>query len=361
MSSFEEDLEAELAKEEGGVLSVSVAKHEATKREKTKLKLQLGRMEAERKRQEDLIDQLSLINDSGLDSPTWLQPKKKKGQSTATACLMVSDSHFDEVVNPDEIEGLNAYNREIAQQRLQRTFEKCIRLTDDYLSGFKYDGVTLFLGGDMVTGTLHDLAESNEAHLPDTVLFWSEQLSAGIEMLRKRYGKVHVTGVVGNHGRNTFKPRTKGRVRDNNDWLIYKLIERDFKDKDEVTFAIPESADILVDVYDTTFRVTHGDQFTGGGGIAGIATAIVRGDSRKRKLSMETGQRYDWLVMGHFHQLTWYKSIIVNGANKGYDEYAYLKGFEYEEPCQAFWVTTPENGVIFNAPILTMDKKAEKW
>ena len=355
--SMDEELAAEAAKIEG----VPLERHEALKRTNSQLKSRLGRMEADRAQQEELINQLQLVNDSELDSPRWLVPKKKKSKNAATACLMVSDSHFDEVVNPDEIEGLNAYNREIAQQRLQRTFEKCARLTRDYLSGFTYDGIIVFLGGDMVTGTLHDLAETNDAHLPDTVLFWSEQLSAGLDLLYRIYGKVHVVGVVGNHGRLTLKPRTKGRVRDNVDWLLYKLVERDFRDNDNVTFSIPESADLLVDVYDTTFRLTHGDQFKGGGGNVGIAPTITRGDGKKRKLSMETNRRYDHLLMGHFHQYTWYKGIIVNGANKGYDEYAYLNGFDYERPQQAFWVTTPEHGATGHFPVLTMDREAEKW
>ena len=358
-----DDFAAEQAAVEAEELAtvVPVEKHEALKRKNSQLKARLGRLETEKAAQAELIDQLQLIHDSDLESPKWLESKKEKGKHKAIVSLLVSDSHFDEVVNPDEIEGLNAYNREIAQMRLEATFQKCVMLTKEFLTGFSWDGVVVFLGGDMVTGTLHDLAETNEAHLPDTVLFWSEQLSAGIDLLRKRYKYVHVVGVVGNHGRLTLKPRTKGRVRDNVDWLIYKLIERDFRDDDNVTFEIPESADLLVDIYDETFRLTHGDQFRGGNGQAGIAPTITRGDGKKRKLSMETDRRYDHLVMGHFHQLTWYKGIIVNGANKGYDEYAYLNGFEYEEPKQAFWVNTPENGVVFNAPIITMDRKKEKW
>ncbi|MGW8180551.1 MAG: hypothetical protein ACWGQW_17600, partial [bacterium] len=73
--SVEDDFD--VAKEEVPVGSVSVAQHEKVKREKARLKTQLGRLEKERERQEELIDQLSVINDTDLDSPTWLKPKKK--------------------------------------------------------------------------------------------------------------------------------------------------------------------------------------------------------------------------------------------------------------------------------------------
>lgn len=355
--SLSEDLDQAAA----GLGEVPVEKFEKVKLENRNLKTRTGRLEKQIADLEEFVDQLVTIDEAKLEVPKWTLPKANKNHSKAIATLMISDCHFDEVVNPDEIEGLNAYNREIAQQRLKRSFEKTILMTDRYFTGFDYEGLNLFLGGDMVTGTLHDLAETNEAHLPETVLFWSEELSAGIEMMVERFGKVHVSGVVGNHGRLTLKPRTKGRVRDNVDWLIYKLLEREFRSDDRVTFQIPESADCMVPIYNTTYRLTHGDQFRGGNGIAGIATAMVRGDARKRKLSMDTGRHYDVLVMGHFHQLTHYKSIIVNGANKGYDEYAYLNGFEFEPPQQAFWVTTPTNAIVCNAPILTMDRKKEKW
>jgi len=35
--------------------------------------------------------------------PKWLQPGKGKASKRATVCTMLSDTHFDEVVNPDEV------------------------------------------------------------------------------------------------------------------------------------------------------------------------------------------------------------------------------------------------------------------
>ena len=46
-----------------------------------------------------------------LEPPQWLTPKKPKSGHRATLVAMLSDCHFDEVVSPDELGGLNAYDR----------------------------------------------------------------------------------------------------------------------------------------------------------------------------------------------------------------------------------------------------------
>ena len=341
---------------------VALATHEKVKRDNTRLKMALGREQAATEDVQHRLDVLLNMTNTVADPPAWAMPKKKKDDHKGIVSLFVSDCHFDEVVEPGEIDGLNAYNRDIAVMRLKKTFENCIMLSRDYLSGLDYEGCSLFLGGDMVTGTIHEeLAQSNEAFMPETILFWIDQLAAGIHMLHEEYGKVHISGVVGNHGRNTRKPRMKGRVRDNWDWLIYKLLARDFANVPGITFQIPESADCVVELYNTKFLFTHGDQFRGGSGISGILAPLMRGDHRKRKRHMETDMPYDYMLMGHFHQYMNAKRVLVNGTNKGYDEYAYMGNFDFEPPQQAFWITTPEHGPTLHAPIFTQNRKAEGW
>ncbi len=50
------------------------------------------------------------------------RPGKKKPVVAATAFL--SDTHFDETVNPDEMNGVNAYDRDIAERRLRCLVKK---------------------------------------------------------------------------------------------------------------------------------------------------------------------------------------------------------------------------------------------
>jgi hypothetical protein len=301
------------------------------------------------------------IEDLTIQPPHWLVPANPK-KSSATLVVMLSDTHFDEVVNPDEMEGLNAYNREIAVMRLERWSQNVIKLSRHYLSGITYDGVVVILGGDIFTGDIHEeLSITNDDTMIGSLLFWSEQLAAAVEMLTNEFKKCHVVSVVGNHGRTTRKPRMKQRVKTNFDWLLAKMVERHFARDKRVTFTIPESADAFINIYEHGHLITHGDQVSGGGGIGGIYPPIMRMRARKEARYLQTGKSFKTLWLGHWHQYISTPSMVVNGSMKGYDEYAMISGFSFEQPQQALAIITPERNITFQAPVFCADRKKEKW
>lgn len=294
--------------------------------------------------------------------PTWLTPKNPAKGHRATLCLLLTDTHFDEVVDPQQIQGLNAYNREIAEIRLRTWAQGAVKLAKHYLAGVKYDGVCLMLGGDIFSGNIHEeLARTNEDTLFGSLLYWLDPLRAALELLAREFGRVHVAGTPGNHGRMTRKPIAKQRAADNLDWLLYRLLSRELAKDDRFTWNIPTSADTLVQVYDVRYNLTHGDQFRGGSGIAGALSPLMLGHARKSRRNQMAGNPYDYMVLGHWHTTMAVKSLIVGGAMKGSDEYSYLGNFDHEPPQQPLWLTTPERGITFMAPIACMDRKAERW
>jgi hypothetical protein len=305
------------------------------------------------------LESVSEAASATLDPPRWLTPKRpSKHEATLTAIL--SDCHWDEVVKPSEVGGINAYNRDIATLRLERWARGVVEQSTHYVHNVKVTGAVIMLGGDMLTGNLHDLAETNEDHLPGSLVYWAEQLSAALTFVADGLDvPVHVPVVVGNHGRLTHKPRTKGRARDNLDWLIAHMAATHLKADGRFTWQIDDDADAWVQVHDTTYLLTHGDQVKGGGGIGGIWPPIMRMLARKR----QRYQREFIAVMGHWHQLIQApgQSLIVNGSTKGMDEYAAVSNFAPERPQQAAWLTTPEHGPTLQFPIFCGDRKAEGW
>lgn len=303
---------------------------------------------------------LSLLGTAGaVKPPKWLAPPRSRKTHRATVTAILSDCHFDEVVRPAEVGNINAYNRAIAELRLKRWARNVIEQSRDYLTGVQVDGLVLMLAGDNFSGNLHDLSETNEDTTLGSLEHWTGQLAAAINLLADHFGEVHIAAVVGNHGRQTHKPRTKLRARDNLDWKLALDLAKVCR-QDGVTFAIGEDADAWIDVYDTTYLLTHGDQTTGGGGIGGVWPPIMRMLARKR-------QRYgrDFIAcMGHYHQLIMApgQGLVVNGSLKGYDEYAaVMLNAPPEIPQQAMWITTPEHGPTWQAPIFVQDRKAEGW
>lgn len=316
-------------------------------------------------REEELVARLHLVQSIADLSPTppkWLAPKKTRSGNRATVCTVLSDLHLDEVVDPAQVGGVNAYDRDIATLRLHRFFDRVVTLSRDYLSGVTYDGCVLFLGGDLLSGDIHEeLVATNEDTTPGSILFWLEHLAAGVAMLADEFGRLHVPSVAGNHGRRTRKPRAKGRARDNFDWLLSSLLAREFRDDDRVTFDVPDSFSTTVQVYDATFRLEHGDQARGGSGWMGVLGPAMRRDAKVRAQADAMQQPYDHLVIGHWHRLSWLPGVVVNGSTKGLDEYAAIEGFGFEPPQQAMWLSTAKHGVTMQAPVLVADRAKEGW
>lgn len=284
--------------------------------------------------------------------------RKRGSKPKVAASAFLSDLHLDEVVNPAEVSGVNAYNRSIAERRIRRFAEKVVLMSHNYMSEFEVVALDLPLGGDIVSGNIHEeLARSNDDEIMGTVEHWSQQLAAMVCGLAKEFKSIRVPCVVGNHGRNTKKPRHKGRVRDNFDWLIYCWMASLVKAAGckNVTFEIAAGTDIQWRTFNTTYHLTHGDQASGGSGWGGIMSPIMRLDDKKRKRQASLARPYDILLLGHWHQFKDLGKIIINGSLKGYDEFAMNNNFEPEPPQQAFWLTDPRHGKILSAPLLVAD------
>lgn len=343
---------------------ISLEEEHRLKRELTAVKGQLTEMVAAKVKDDDIRRLFLKARDYELRIPRHLRPpptRKKKERAIVTA--LFSDWHFDEVVRPEEFNWTNGYNREIATQRLRLYFQNLIRLCRDYINGVQIEGLCFLMLGDMLSGIIHEeLKETNEDTVMGGMLYWTKEIADGLALLLEHFPWIYVACIVGNHGRNCRKPRMKLRVRDNFEWLMYHMIARYFDDVKEITFNIPESTDWGFHIYDHRHHLTHGDQFRGGSGISGILTPVTLGDHRKLKRELGIGTPYDYLWMGHFHQLKDFGTIGINGSGKGYDEYAAISNFAFERPRQALFLSDPTYGKVDWREVRVISTKhPESW
>lgn len=291
--------------------------------------------------------------------PTWLvKPKKAKGKkdSPLVPITLWSDFHWGEVVDPAQINGVNEYNVKIARGRFKKLVELTTYLLTQHVTNPDYPGIVVPMMGDMVSGSIHEeLSETNELSMPETVADLAEILIWGLRALADTFGTVYVPCVVGNHGRLAKKPRAKGAPTESWDWMVYKMVEMNLLDDDRIMIDISRSLDLQFRVYDSVYNVTHGDQFSGGGGIAGPYTPWMRGDLKKRRRQETVDQGYDVLLMGHWHTLQYLKSLICNGSVKGYDEYAFRNNFDFEPPKQALFLQHATHGIVDWRPLILAD------
>ncbi|MDE1943548.1 MAG: hypothetical protein KGI47_10470 [Betaproteobacteria bacterium] len=329
------------------------------------LKAQLDAVKRETLDQEYVRRKIFKMAEANVTQPSWLLPAKAPKGSPGVPTLLASDWHWGEIVDPSQINGVNEYNLEIAHRRARRLIETTISLLKHHMVNPDYPGIVFALGGDMVSGDIHEeLMATNEVEIMPVVLDLFGVLCWCIETLVDHFGRAFVPCVGGNHGRNTHKIRAKGRNHTSFDWLLYCFLAKRFEGDKRVTFQIPNGSDASFAVYGHRYLLTHGDQFRGGDGVIGALGPIIRGDHRKRTRQSQIGSEYDTMLLGHWHQLIQLRRLIVNGSLVGYNEYAYINNFPYEPPQQALWLTHPERGITFSMPVQVegrVEHKSSSW
>ncbi len=293
-----------------------------------------------------------------VDPPAWVNGKLQAG-CPGVPTLFLSDLHWGEKVEPAEINGVNEFGLATAHRRLRHTVGTAVHLLEILDPKMAYPGIVLPLGGDMISGDIHEeLQATNELATIPTVLDLEEQLTSTIRTLAEAFGKVFLPCVSGNHGRNTRKPWAKQRNATSFDWLLYQMLARRFAGDKRVQLFIPAGSDALYRVFNTRYLLTHGDQFRAGDSIIGPIGPLTRGNQKKLARNQAVGQDYDVMIAGHWHTYIHTARMIINGSLKGYDEYAAANNFGFEPPQQALWVTHPRFGINWRMPILCELPKA---
>ncbi len=291
--------------------------------------------------------------------PKWTLGPPSKGRTIGIPMTIWSDWHFGETVFPSQVNGVNQFDLAIAHARVRLLIDRTIDLLLNHMVNPKYPGIIVCLGGDLVSGGIHDeLAQTDQVPIMPVVVDTYGVLIWALDALAKKFGRVWVIGISGNHGRNTKKIWAKHRNYTNFDWLICQMLAKHFEADKRLSFFVPDGPDAHVKVFDYSYLFTHGDRLgRGGDGMIGSIGPIHRGTLRKQARDSQIAQPFDTLVHGHFHTYSPTHRIIGNGSLIGYNEYAYTEGFMYEIPQQALWIHHPERGITFPNAVHLEDKK----
>jgi hypothetical protein len=324
--------------------------------------LRITQLECSRLRSEALTHRMVRREILGLSEatpapPDWLlAPSKGAPHNASVPVLLATDWHWGERVEKGQVGGVNEYDLSRAHARARTLIQRTVNILKHHVKHPNYPGIVFAMAGDFFSGDIHDeLSRTNEMPIMPTLLDLHGVLIWCIETLATEFGRVFIPAVAGNHSRITAKPIAKNRASLNFDWLLYCLLEKYFKNDPRVTFLIPEGSDAIFRIYSRTYCLTHGDQFRGGGGIAGVMVPILRGDSKKRSRNGQIGEGYSHLICGHFHQTIQTGQVMIGGSLVGYNEFAHINNFPYEPPQQSLWLTHPEHGITFSMPIRVDD------
>jgi hypothetical protein len=272
-----------------------------------------------------------------------IEPVLSYGKHEACPVVMLSDWHFEERVDSQNINGLNHYDLDIAQKRWNTCIQNSMKLVHRERYSSEIKQIIIWLGGDFITGYIHEeLEESNYLSPVQAVRFAKQQIITALKFYAEhgKFEKIIVVCNYGNHGRTMKKPRVSTSYKNSYEWMMYKDIQDYFSANKKFEFVVPDGLFAYVSIYGFTNRFWHGDTIQYGGGIGGLTIPLIKAIGR-----YNTTIKADFNFMGHYHQLfEATKDCMVNGSGIGYSAYAQRIGASLERPQQGFKVIDSKHG-----------------
>lgn len=255
-----------------------------------------------------------------------------------------SDLHAAEVVNGEQMNGINEYDWDIMLRRHDQMLKSIVSFKEK--RPYPVDELIINGLGDMNSGSIHpELKETNDRPIMECALQLGLDMAPWIAALAQVFPTVRLSGVIGNHPRLTVKQSMKNRY-DNFDWMTYHVIKLALKDVENVTVEVPKSAHHPIRVFNETHLLMHGD------GIRSTMPGVPWGGVMRRVAELSNsytriGMPIDRFHVGHFHNPNIVEGgrIFMNGSVKGPDEYGLLSFGGGHDASQLLSVYHPRRGL----------------
>lgn len=280
-----------------------------------------------------------------------IKPAKSKQKDEATVVACLSDVHIGSVVKPQQVQGLNEYNMEIARQRMDEFFAKVVKLTNKERQDVTITELVLFLGGDIIDGALHlDTIMSADVGEPMMQAVAAQNwIESGLLYLEPHFDRITIICKDGNHGRITHRIHHSTRQGNSLEWYMYHNLAQRLP---QFNWIVDTALHTYLTLYpkkkgEKTLRFHHGDTISFGG-VNGPYTYLNR-----RAMQWNKARHADIDVMGHLHMyrvnpVGW----ILNGSVVGYNSFAVSLGAEFERPTQALFLIDRDRGLTVSIPII---------
>jgi predicted phosphodiesterase len=288
-------------------------------------------------------DKNTLLGLSDRENAAAWRKRQPISTGEAAAILVMSDLHIGEVVRKEAVLGLNEFNHEIAERRIQETFRRWMILLDKERSLAKIDEGVVFLGGDLIGGKIHsDQAEVNDLGIASSVEKAEEWLERGLRTIQRDSGlkKITVVCLSGNHDRCTHKVQHSSFYENSNASIVYAHLRKRFTGDKKTNFILGAGEYEDVSIFKWRFRFTHGHRIRFSGGVGGLSIPW-----NKHVAKLNKAKRADFTIGGHLHTWTYSSEgeFLVNGSIIGTT--AYSLPFGHQPPCQAFLTVDKERCV----------------
>jgi hypothetical protein len=304
---------------------------------------------------ESLRQQLELFTSISSDQGEMrIEPASKKTapDGEAVAIIQASDWHVGEFVHPEKVNYWNKYNPDIAEHSAKLFFERGLKLIKKEQKDVTIKKVLLHLGGDLMTGHIHEEMKEITAYSPNEEAQFAKYLMiGGIQYWLDNIEEVFVVCSYGNHGRNNPEKKIASGAENSYEWALYHDIARHFEKNKRIKFLIPRGEWCYVDVDKYKLRFTHLDAVRYTGGVGGISIPLI-----KAIYNWNAAMKADMTFGGHFHQTLINDQVgfAVNNCLIGISPY----GLRFGRPTPAtqnFRLLDLKRGFTKFAPIICDD------
>lgn len=295
--------------------------------------------------QERMISTLMSIPKSPEIVPIF---ERDMSEREAVPVIVASDWHIEETVTKCITNGKNEYNLDIAERSIKQFFSNATYMINRERKDIKINTVVVAILGDIINGVLRaeDL-QNNSVTSIDALTIARSLIYSGIKKMAEDTGcDIKVICTVGNHGRITEKIFPSNQVHNSLEYLMYKTIERDFRDNTKVEVKVSESYYFMQEIFGMKIRFHHGHIFKFNGGIGGLSVPVLR-----KIAQMNLTENADLDVCGHFHSTQIFSNALLNGSIVGSNGYSMSLGIPFERPCQLFFMIDSKYGRTTVCPI----------
>ncbi len=319
---------------------------------KARYKTALSQIDRERERGD------SLLQLQGIKPVKRPSTKVAKGKRhAATMVVLLSDVHCEERVDPATVNGLNDYSLDVCHARLDELQERFFRLLEHERQLADIDRVVVWLGGDFISGHIHDDTAELAQLAPLAAKRWiGERLRGFIDTVSDNAQSVIVATNSGNHGRSTDKLRIGTEMEHSFEQDLYLVMQAEER-RDNVQWQVGTGYLNYVNVDGFRIRFHHGHAVRYQGGIGGIHVPL-----NKSIAAWDATERADLTCLGHWHQFSWGRAgrYVSNGSVIGHSAYAVRIKASFEPPCQAAIVIDHGRNEVTKAMPLYCDRDLRK-
>lgn len=289
-------------------------------------------------------------------TPPPKSDRRKASSSEEVAVAVLADWQLAKVT-PD-------YNTQVCEERILLFGEKVCSLTEIQRMHHPVRKLHVWILGDIVEG---ELIFPGQSFLIDGGIYRQVTID-GPRILKNFFTRmleffesVHVTCVIGNHGRLTGRSKGDYDPESNADRMLYQITNMLFEDEPRITFNIPDGRGernfyAIDKIGNYSTLLIHGDQFNGINSISMLKSKVYGwkvGAIQKTSVeddNFEINEHFDDVYMGHFHTPSKFTfntvQLRISGSPESTNTYAIERLGAVGRPSQPLLFVHPEKGIV---------------